>query len=218
MMSEDYLCPRTDITQGDVMKKRHILSIVVCIGAFLSLCISCKPVVTEKPQIPEYPIVHYDTLSLARGHWQAEIVHTASSNGEIYAYMFILGCNVDKQLDSVPYGAFNYIMMQAVTQDTLLPLGTYTAQSNDTRCYLISSSVASGAETERWLRAQGPYDIKDVSIHIDKDSAQNCYLDAFIQMKDGDNLYIHCTEIWRSYEEDRGIPISLGLYYPKNRN
>lgn len=189
---------------------------ILCICILVSMQMSCKP--TEEVRPPEPVVVHYDTLSLARGHWQAEIVHTASSNGEICAYMFILGNNVDKRLDSVPYGAFNYIMMQAVTQDTLLPLGTYTAQSNDTRCYLISSSVASGAETERWFRAQGAYDIKDVSIHIDKDSAQNYYLDAFIQMKDGDNLYIHCTEIWKSCEEYRGLPISVVPYYPKKKN
>lgn len=189
---------------------------ILCICILLSMQISCKP--TEEVQPPEPVVVHYDTLSLSRGHWEVEIVHTASSNGEICAYMFILGCNVDKQLDSVPYGAFNYIMMHAVTQDTLLPLGTYTVQSNDTCCYLISSSCAMGAETEHWFKAQRPYDIKDVSIHIDKDSAQNYYLDAFIQMKDGDNLYIHCTEIWKSYEEYRGIPISLGPYYPRKRN
>ncbi len=189
---------------------------ILCICILLSMQISCKP--TEEVQPPEPVVVHYDTLSLVRGKWETEIVHTASSNGEIYAYMFILGCNVDKQLDSVPYGAFNYIMMHAVTQDSLLPIGTYTAQSDEMHCYLIKSSCAWGAETECWFKESQPYDMKDVSIRIDKDSAQNYYLDAFIQMKDGDNLYIHCTEIWKSYEEDRGIPISLGLYYPKNRN
>lgn len=132
-------------------------------------------------------------------------------------HVHILG-NVNEQLDSVPYGAFNYIMMRAVMQDTLLPLGTYTSQSEETHCYLIKSSVAYGAETERWFKAQRPYNIKDVSIHIDKDSAQNYYLDAFIQMKGGENLYIHCTEIWRSYEEYMGLPISMGPYYPKNKN
>lgn len=215
MMREDGQYQRTDIIQGDVMKKQYILFMVICIGAFLSLCISCKP--TEEIQPPEPVVVHYDTLSLARGQWEAEIVHTASSDGEICAYMFILG-NVNEQLDSVPYGAFNYIMMRAVTQDTLLPTGTYTAQSDEMHCYLINSSCAWGAETERWFKESQPYDMKDVSIRIDKDSAQNYYLDAFIQMKGGENLYVHCTEIWRSYEEYMGIPIAMGPYYPKDKN
>ena len=180
------------------------------------VCTSCEQPIRTGTNEPTPPaVIHYDTLSLVKGGWKAEIVHETSSGGEIRAYVTVIGYNVDKQLDSIPYGTFNYIMMHAVTQDTLLPLGTYTSQSEETHCYLIKSSVAYGAETERWFKSLRQYEIKDVSIHIDKDSAQNYYLDAFIQMKAGENLYIHCPDIWRVYNDERGWPISAYRYYPR---
>ena len=198
------------------MKKVNILlGLLVCI-TMSSICTSCvQPTETSTNEPVPPAVIHYDTLSLVKGGWKAEIVHISSSGGEVYAYMTIVGYNIDKQLDSVPYGTYNHIMMHAVTQDTLLPLGTYTAQSNETCCYLLNSSVAYGAETERWFKAQRRYEIKGASIHIDKDSAQNYYLDAFIQMKAGENLYIHCPDIWRMYNDERGLPISAYRYYPR---
>lgn len=198
------------------MKRVNILLyIIVCIMVS-SICTSCEqPIETNNDEPTPPAVIRYDTLSLVKGGWKAEIVHISSSGGEVYAYLGIMGYNVDKQLDSVPYGTYNHIMMHAVTQDTLLPLGTYTAQSDVTRCFLINSSVAYGAETERWFKALRRYKIKDAIIHIDRDSAQNYYLDAFIQMEAGENLYIHCPDIWRMYNDERGLPMSAYRYYPR---
>ena len=60
---------------------------ILCICILVSMQMSCKP--TEEVQKPEPVVVHYDTLSLVRGKWETDIVHIASSNGEICAYMFI---------------------------------------------------------------------------------------------------------------------------------
>ena len=186
------------------IKRCHVVSLLLC----LLLATSCQPVVEEIPSDK------YDTLRLysSRCFWHAAIMHLYQDSGYLRAHVGItIEVPIDDydyhELDSIPYIGY-HIYVDAHTQDTLLPLGKYTTHIDDTCHISVEECWASGARTKKWYKPAGRYAVEDATIYIGKDEQQEYYLELFVQMQEGERLYIRCKEIWR-LEEHRAY-----LYYP----
>lgn len=187
---------------------------VIIAFAWVTLfCMSCNPVVLEE-QKNTTPPVHYDTLTLTEGDWIATIKHMDSPRDYLVAHLVIYREKIVEE-DSIPYTPYNVVIM-AETQDTLLPLGTYTSEPNVSKRVLVKEGHAWGAGSARWFKEEKFYDYKDLSVVIGIDTTRNYYLDAFIQMEEGENLYIHCPTIWRHYVlVQEGVHLAYDeTYYP----
>lgn len=205
------------------MKIKKIQTIaVVFIGVVLFWCISCEPVEingSDKPTPVDTPAIQYDTLSFVRrvSNWSADITHLSRRNGLLMAHLQIVPSYKIEEHDSIPYVFYNAVMV-AETQDTLLPLGTYT-MTQDKPLYLSSdrrSNFAVGAGNALWFKEVKPYYYKDAVVHIGRDTIRDYYVELWVQMEEGENLYLYCPHIRRIVlmeNEEFGYP-----YYPDSRD
>ena len=190
--------------------KNYILGVVLLL--VLSFCVACNPPVSE-----EDSAIHYDTLTLINGCWMAEITHVDYVEGQLITRVTISVMQVDS-LDSIPYIHYNKLELRAITSDTLLPCGTYTSKSKDLICTSDKYSRAWGYGSGLWYKKAQFYQIKDASVHIGGDSTKEYYLDAFIQMCDGENLYVHSTYVLQRHRHEDNPQWSYLLpYYPDSK-
>ena len=204
------------------MREKKILTCAF-IAVVLSVCVSCEPVAINGNNTPtsvDTPTIHYDTLTFVRqvSYWHAHIRHLSHNNGILKAHLAIMPSYDVEERDSIPY-RFYHVIMMAETQDTLLPLGTYT-MAQDKPLYISSdreSSFAVGAENKSWYKEIKPYYYKDVIVHIGRDTIQDYYLELFVQMEEGENLYLHCSHITRQILMENREYYSYP-YYPDSRN
>ena len=203
------------------MKKNKILTCAF-IAVVLSVCVSCEPIAingNDKPTSVDTPTIQYDTLSLQQDcYWHAYIEHLSQNNGILKTHLVIMSsCGID-DIDSIPY-IFYHVNIMAETQDSLLPLGTYT-MTQDEPLYIENdreSNFATGAENKLWFKERGLYYYKDAVVHIGRDTIQDYYLEFLVQMEDGENLYLYCPYIARQVRMENGEFYAYP-YYPDSRN
>ena len=186
----------------------------VCIGLlFVLLGNSCNPIVVEKPSD------EYVTLTLTECKWSTYITHLSDDNGLLYTFVSVVakggnGNKFDPKRDSVPYSAYKFYV-EAQTKDTLLPLGKYTTKDGDTGRILIKQCEAWSANSALWPKPAGRYTMKDATIYIGCDSLKiknKYYFEFFIDMDDGERLYIRSTELWRESDDQMH---QYPFYYPE---
>ncbi len=207
------------------MKIKKIQTIaVVFIGIVLFVSVSCEPVEingSDKPTPVDTPAIQYDTLSFARqvSYWHAYIEHLSQNNGILKAHIAIMPSFGIEERDSIPY-MFYHVIVIAETQDTLLPLGTYTMTQNKP-LYIFwdkKSYFAVGAENELWFKESKPYYYKDAIVHIGRDTIRDYYVELWVQMEEGENLYLCCPHITRRFRNENGEVIYACPYYPDSRD
>lgn len=199
------------------MKKIRIkLYSVVYAGLLfcLFLTTSCHPVV-EATSTDKYDTLRFSSKYYA---WSTSIIHIEQDNGHLRAFIGFAVMEYKsnnshyynfREYDSIPYYSFK-LFVEAYIQDTLLPLGKYTTNMGDT-CYIsLEECCAFGAGSKLWYKSRGKqFAMEDATIYIGQDSKQEYYIDLFVQMKDGEKLYLRSTDIWRLTEN------STTPYYSK---
>lgn len=199
------------------MKQKRLLRCFCGIIAILSLiCTSCEQPIGiidngNKPS-DTLNVIKYDTLPPTRVPWQCFITHLSSRNGVLKAHMGMVAY-IDKQKDSIPYSSFNWIML-AETQDTLLPLGTYTMKQHDS-LYIaddVTDNWSWGAEAQLWYKEKRRYYYKDAKAKIGRDSIGKYYMELFVQTEDGENLYVYCPTLLRSFRLENGEYMLFDYY------
>lgn len=206
------------------MKIKKILTYVFAfIGVALLVCTSCEPVEINGGAnfTPvDTPTIQYDTLSFIRGKerrvWDAQMTHISHRNGILQAQLGILPQCVIEEQDSVPYLSFNVTLI-AETQDTLLPLGTYST-TQDKLLYILNNKKSNFAMGAKWFKEYKPYHYKNAIVHIGRDSVQGYYLESWVQMEEGENLYLYCPRITRLFRNENGELIYACPYYPDSRD
>ena len=187
------------------IKQCHVVSLLLC----LLLTTSCQPVVEEIPSDK------YDTLLLSsKSVWTASVMHTDQDSGYLRAHIAVLLEQLVeydfREYENIPYIGYNFDV-EAYTQDSLLPLGKYTTHIDDTCHILLKDAIALGAGTKSWYKSRNKlFAIEDATMYIGQDAQQEYYLDLFVQMEEGEKLYLRCTRWERMYEHSMTT-----FYYPK---
>ncbi len=197
--------------------KRIRIKLCSVLYAGLLLCLlqttSCQPAI-EEIQADKYDTLRFSSSSCS---WDASITHIYQDSGHLRAFIGILAVTNSRDYnfrehDSIPYVRFR-LYVDAYTQDTLLPLGKYTTNMDDTCHISVEESCAIGAGSKLWYKSTGKqFAMEDATIYIGQDTKQEYYIDLFVQMKDGEKLYLRSTEIWRLYLYDSHV---TPFYYPK---
>lgn len=171
---------------------------------FVLLGNSCNPVTIETSSDG------YDTLRLRQCYWSTDIAHLSDCDGYISAHVAVVVTETDKkkfdpERDSIPYCGYNFFV-EAQTQDSLLPLGRYTTKEGDVGRILIKQCCAFSAQSVLWPKPAGiRYTMKDATICIGCDSSKTkdkYYFEFFIDMDDGERLYIRSTDLWQEVRID----------------
>ena len=190
------------------IKRCHVVSYIGLLVCLL-LATSCQPVVEEIPSDK------YDTLLLSsKSVWTASVMHTDQDSGYLKAHIAVLLEQLVeydfREYENIPYIGYNFDV-EAYTQDSLLPLGKYTTHIDDTCHILLKDAIALGAGTKSWYKSRNKlFAIEDATMYIGQDAQQEYYLDLFVQMEEGEKLYLRCTRWERMYEHSLTT-----FYYPK---
>ena len=189
----------------------------LCAWILVLICMSCGGPSTinntEPPEIEQPPVLleGYDTISLENGYWLTAISHRSFEEGFLFAQITFhteaLGWWED--LKWGPYEAYD-IYVISYQQDTLLPIGEYTIESDKPK-YILKEYSFAAPVWESWDTYKFVY-FRDARMYIKQDSvSKKHYIEAFIHLKTGEKHYIRTDSIKRMFLSQNGDPI-LGWY------